>query len=45
MCMQAWSRADMLGDQSCFINALMICMEDEEKEMIILYSLAISVLL
>jgi hypothetical protein len=34
MCMQAWSRADMLGDQSCFINALMTCMEDEEEEMV-----------
>jgi hypothetical protein len=31
MCMQAWSRADMLGDQSCFINALTICLEDEEE--------------
>jgi hypothetical protein len=35
MCMQAWSRADMLGDQSCFINALTTCLEDEEKEMVI----------
>jgi hypothetical protein len=34
----------MLGDQSCFINALMTCMEDEEEEMVILYSLYISVL-
>jgi hypothetical protein len=42
--MQSWSRADMLGDQSCFINALMACMEDEEQEMVILYSLSISVL-
>jgi hypothetical protein len=32
--MQAWARADMLGDQYCFINALMTCLEDEEKEMI-----------
>jgi hypothetical protein len=43
-CMQAWSRADMLGDQSCFVNALMTCMEDEEEEMVILYSLSISIL-
>jgi hypothetical protein len=42
--MQAWSRADMLGDQSCFVNALMTCMEDEEEEMVILYSLSISIL-
>ena len=35
MCMQAWSRADMLGDQSCFINALTTCLEDEEKQMVI----------
>jgi hypothetical protein len=34
----------MLGVQSCFINALMTCMEDEEDEMVILYSLYISVL-
>jgi hypothetical protein len=34
MCMQAWSRADMLGDKSCFINALMTCLEDEEDEMV-----------
>jgi hypothetical protein len=34
----------MLGDQSCFINALMTCMEDEEEEMVILYFLAIFVL-
>lgn len=33
MCMQAWARADMLGDQSCFMNALMTCLEDEEEEM------------
>jgi len=32
MCMQAWSRADMLGDQSCFMNALMTCLEDEEEK-------------
>jgi hypothetical protein len=36
MCMQAWSRADMLGDQSGFMNALMTCLEDEEEEMVIL---------
>jgi hypothetical protein len=34
MCMQALSRADMLGDQSYFINALITCMEDEEEEMV-----------
>jgi hypothetical protein len=34
--MQAWSRADMLGDQSGFMNALMTCLEDEEEEMVIL---------
>jgi hypothetical protein len=34
----------MLGDQSCFINALMTCMEDKEEEMVILYSLYIYVL-
>ncbi|TVU26266.1 hypothetical protein EJB05_28804, partial [Eragrostis curvula] len=33
MCMQAWSHAELLGDQSCFINALMTCMEDEEEAM------------
>jgi hypothetical protein len=32
--MQAWSRADMLGDKSCFINALMARLEDEEDEMV-----------
>jgi hypothetical protein len=35
MCMQAWSRADMIGDQSCFINALTTCLEDEEEQMVI----------
>jgi hypothetical protein len=35
MCMQAWSRADMLGDQSCFINALTTCLEDKEEQMVI----------
>jgi hypothetical protein len=35
MCMQAWSRADMLGDQSCFINALTTCLEDEDEQMVI----------
>jgi hypothetical protein len=40
MCMQAWSRADMLGDQSCFINALTICLEDEEEQMVIVNFLA-----
>lgn len=34
--MQAWSRANMLGDQSCFVNALMTCLEDEEEEMVTL---------
>jgi hypothetical protein len=33
--MQAWSRADMLGDQSCFINALTTCLEDEDEQMVI----------
>jgi hypothetical protein len=42
--MQAWSRADMLGDQSCFINALMTYMEDEEEGIVTLYSLTIFVL-
>jgi hypothetical protein len=32
--MQAWTRANMLGDQSCFINALMTWLEDEEEEMV-----------
>jgi hypothetical protein len=32
MCMQAWSRADMLGNQSCFMNALLICSEEEEEK-------------
>jgi hypothetical protein len=32
MCMQAWSRADMLGDQSCFMNALMTYLDDEEEK-------------
>jgi hypothetical protein len=32
--MQAWSRADMLGDQSCFMNALLTCLDDEEEEMV-----------
>jgi hypothetical protein len=36
MCMQVWSRAGMLGDQSGFMNALMTCLEDEEEEMVIL---------
>ena len=35
ICMQAWSRADMLGDQSCFINALTTCLDDEEEQMVI----------
>jgi hypothetical protein len=35
MCMQAWSRADMIGDKSCFINALTTCLEDEEEQMVI----------
>jgi hypothetical protein len=30
--MQAWSRADMLGNQSCFMNALLICLEEEEEK-------------
>jgi hypothetical protein len=34
MCMQAWARPDMLGNQSYFINALMTCLEDEEEEMV-----------
>jgi hypothetical protein len=33
-----WSRTDMLGDQSCFMNALMTCLEDGE-EMVTLNSL------
>jgi hypothetical protein len=32
MCMQALSRADMLGDQSCFMNVLMTCLEEEEEK-------------
>jgi hypothetical protein len=32
MCMQAWSRADMLGDQSYFMNVLMTCLEEEEEK-------------
>jgi hypothetical protein len=32
MCMQAWSHADMLVDQSCFMNALMTCLEEEEEK-------------
>jgi hypothetical protein len=34
MCMQAWSYAHMLGDQSCFMNALLTCLDDEEEEMV-----------
>jgi hypothetical protein len=34
MCMQAWSHADMLGDQSCFMNALLTCLDDEDEEMV-----------
>jgi hypothetical protein len=34
ICMQAWSHANMLGDQSCFMNALLTCLDDEEEEMI-----------
>jgi hypothetical protein len=34
MCMQAWSRADMLGDQSYFMNALLTCLDDEDEEMV-----------
>ena len=44
MCMQAWSRADMLGDQSCFMNALLTCLDDEEEEMVtVTHSLSVSV--
>jgi hypothetical protein len=25
----------MIGDQSCFINALTTCLEDEEEQMVI----------
>jgi hypothetical protein len=32
MCIQVWSRADMLGDQSYFMNALMTCLEEEEEK-------------
>jgi hypothetical protein len=32
MCIQAWSRADMLGDQSYFMNAPMTCLEEEEEK-------------
>jgi hypothetical protein len=32
MCMKAWSCADMLGDQFCFMNALLICLEEEEEK-------------
>lgn len=38
MCMQAWSRADLLGDQSYFINALMTCMDEEEEQMVTIHS-------
>jgi hypothetical protein len=42
--MQAWSRADMLGDQSCFMNALLTCLDDEEEEMVtVAHSLSVSV--
>jgi hypothetical protein len=34
MCMQAWSRADMLDDQTCFMNALLTCLDNEEEEMV-----------
>jgi hypothetical protein len=34
ICMQAWSHANMLGDQSCFMNALLTCLDDEEEEMV-----------
>jgi hypothetical protein len=30
--MQAWSRADILGNQSRFMNALMTCLEEEEEK-------------
>jgi hypothetical protein len=32
--MQAWSHADMLGDQSYFMNGLLTCLDDEEEEMV-----------
>lgn len=33
MCMQAWSRADMLGSQSTFVAALMTCLDEEDEDM------------
>jgi hypothetical protein len=30
--MQAWSRANMFGDQSYFMNALLTCLDDEEEK-------------
>jgi hypothetical protein len=32
--MQTWSRADILGDQSCFMNALLTCLDDEDEEIV-----------
>jgi hypothetical protein len=32
MCMQVWSHAEILGDQSYFIKPLMTCLEDEEEK-------------
>jgi hypothetical protein len=44
MCIHAWSHANMLGDQSCFINTLLICLDDEEEEMVTrTHSLSVSV--
>jgi len=34
MCIQAWSRADMLGDESNFMNALLTVLDEEEEEMV-----------
>ncbi|CAN6323816.1 unnamed protein product [Urochloa humidicola] len=33
MCMQAWSRAEMLGPESPVLNALLTCLDDEEEEL------------
>lgn len=35
MCMQAWSRAEMLGPESPVMNALLTCLDDDEEEMVL----------
>jgi hypothetical protein len=43
MCMQAWARADMLGEQSGFIKELLTGLDDREKEMVRTHSFSIHI--